>query len=475
VKKILIYNIVNNRIYLLLSLVVIILFVIYKIPFLNFPFYWDEAWVYGPSVRLMAENVPSLLPDALPIDYSRGHPLFFHFFGALWAKVFGSSLISLHSFALTVSVFLLVVSFKFAKEFFSEKIAFITVLTLSLQPIFLAQSVLVLPEVMLALFSLLTIYYYLKKKFIWYFIFGTALIMTKESGVVVFCALSLFSFLINIKKLKLKYLIVDILKILSPLVVIFIYLYIQYSMYGWFFFPGHIDFITTDLSAVWNKLTDGYGAYLAIYQGRNLLFFSSVLIFIYLLIRKKKLEYKNMLLLFLIFIIGFLMFSSLNFFSNRYIMCIILPFILLTVGIIFQGLKNKYIMIVFLIVFTGLQYREINKKTNSDHNLGYINAVKVHQSMINYCTDKELQNKYFYSYFMTRVIMTNHLSGYVEKGEEFIHVGKDYTDKTEYCIFSNFDSDKEHLLLRNNSELKLIKRYEIEQAWIELYENTKQN
>lgn len=38
-----------------------------------------EAWVYVPGIRHMADAGPSLLPDAIPEYYSRGHPLLFYF------------------------------------------------------------------------------------------------------------------------------------------------------------------------------------------------------------------------------------------------------------------------------------------------------------------------------------------------------------------------------------------------------------
>ena len=78
---------VKNSIHFIILILATIAFIIFKIPHLSMPYCWDEAWVYGPAVRMMAENGLGLLPDALPVHYSRGHPLLFHFLAAGWLTV----------------------------------------------------------------------------------------------------------------------------------------------------------------------------------------------------------------------------------------------------------------------------------------------------------------------------------------------------------------------------------------------------
>lgn len=52
----LIWSKIEQSKYLLLTFAVIIVFFISKIPYLHLPFFWDEDWVYGPAVRLMANT-----------------------------------------------------------------------------------------------------------------------------------------------------------------------------------------------------------------------------------------------------------------------------------------------------------------------------------------------------------------------------------------------------------------------------------
>ena len=80
-------------------LLVLLVFVIFKIPHLFYPYYWDESWPYAPAIREMLHHGISLMPDAVNPELSRGHPLFFHAIAALWMKIFGSSHFAMHSFS----------------------------------------------------------------------------------------------------------------------------------------------------------------------------------------------------------------------------------------------------------------------------------------------------------------------------------------------------------------------------------------
>ena len=448
-----------------------IAFIIFKIPHLSLPYYWDEAWVYGPAVRLMERNGLSLLPDALPVYYSRGHPLLFHFLAGAWLKIFGNTIFSSHVFALFISIMLIAAVYIIGSRLFNKTVATVSVLLLLLQPIFLAQSALVLPEVMLGFFALLSIYFYLRRQMVLYFIFGTLMLFTKETGIAfVFIAFILEIIYQRKNIISRPWMVFKKLFIAgSPVLVFILFLIIQYSYNGWFFFPEHTNFVTFEPGVVFNRFVDGLGAYIFIYQGRNLLFFFSILILIYGLVRKIKFEFKNELFALLLFIIGFMLVSSVNFFANRYVLCVIPLVIMLTLGIIFQVIKNKYLITGFVLLAIGLQIRILDKQSNSDHNLGYINAVKVNIEMIEYCNSLNINNNEVFTYFITRGILSNPLAGYVSEDEIYTNLRDKFSLNYDYYIFSSYDTPKEEWELRNDSNLILVKRFENRQAWIELY------
>ncbi len=464
-------QIINRYSHFIILIAGLIGFVIFKIPHLSLPYYWDEAWVYGPAVRLMAQNGPGLLPDALPVHYSRGHPLLFHFLASGWLKIFGNTITVSHSFALFVSVVLIITLYYTGSKLFDKNVALASVLLLLMQPIFLAQSGLVLPEVMLALFVLLSIFFFLKQKPVLYFISATLMLFTKETGVaIVFVAFILEIFRQKSVFIDRFWLAIRILFVAgSPVLVLFAYLIVQYFYHGWLFFPDHTGYITFDPATVWNRITEGYGAYIFIYQGRNLLFFSALLLLVYGIIRKVNIEHKYELFSLCAFVLGFILVSSVNFFSNRYIMSIIPLFLLITLAITFQFFKKATMRIVFICIALVLQIPILKKQSNSDHNLGYLNAIKTNVAMVEYCKELNIKDQAVYTYFITREILSNPLSGYISAEDKYSKLSSSYSDDHDFYIFSSYDTPKDEWNLRNNPKMKLLKRFEIDKAWIELY------
>ena len=170
-------------------------FILFQVPHLNLPYYWDEAWVYGRGIRLMCINGPGISPAALPVDISRGHPLFFYFAGGVWLKLFGNTILSSHLFALCISVILILSAYFLCVKFFGNRIAFLVSLFLMMQAIFLAQSVMVLPEVMLSMWVVLSVWAFYTGKKILYLIFAALMLLTKETGIVCVVAIGLNEFI----------------------------------------------------------------------------------------------------------------------------------------------------------------------------------------------------------------------------------------------------------------------------------------
>src|SRR5690606_18127328 len=115
------------------SIIIIALFIVFKISYLNLPHFWDESWSYARAIHKMYEQGPTLLPGNVDVDATRGHPLFYYFITSLWMKVFGISLISKHVFALIIAVLTLISAFIVNKILFSSRAGFLAVLWLSLQ------------------------------------------------------------------------------------------------------------------------------------------------------------------------------------------------------------------------------------------------------------------------------------------------------------------------------------------------------
>jgi hypothetical protein len=117
-----------------LLFLVLCIFTLLKIDHLSIAFYWDESWVYAPAIKMLYQHGVSILPNAIPVDFSRGHPLLFHAAYVLWMKVFGPSNYAMHSFALGISLSLVVVLFRSMYLLFGRYLAWFSVVLLLTAP-----------------------------------------------------------------------------------------------------------------------------------------------------------------------------------------------------------------------------------------------------------------------------------------------------------------------------------------------------
>lgn len=239
--------------YIILFLI-LCLFVFLRLDSISLPYYWDEAWVYGPAVQEMASNGPSILPGAIQEDLSRGHPMMFHFSMGLFLFLFGNTVTNSHVFALLISLCTLFIVFKISKEYLSNLYSVLVVISVASFPLFIGQSLLVYPEMMLALFALLTFYFYLKKKPIHFFIAASLLLLTKETGIIFLFSLAIWnvvkSIFIDNKKIFSADFIKGQLPFIYPLLPLITFFIIQKIKFGYVFYPEHLGLIKIDYRSV---------------------------------------------------------------------------------------------------------------------------------------------------------------------------------------------------------------------------------
>ncbi len=468
----------NSIAYPLGLIALLVALVVYKIPHLALPYYWDEAWSYGTAIRFMEAKGLSLMPDALPPYFSRGHPLFFYFIGAAWMKIFGTSMVASHILPLIISILLVIATFYFGKVIFrSEKIGFIASFALLFQPLFVAQSGLLLPEVLLALLSFISIYFFLRKKQVAYLLSASIAVLTKETGIVVIATLLLWTLIKGLQSNeheKWKNFFKKTAFISLPLLPFVAFLFIQRITNGWYFYPVHLSYISFNFSDFYERL-ENYFAYTFIYQGRNLLFFSALIAVAIIIIRKKPVEkeFKAPVFIMLLYAAAYLIFSSLNFFSNRYMLAEMPILVLLFSFCINTAFDYKWTLPVTMVVIFLLQVRQLNIHTGSDHNLGYTDVVNVHQQTVDYCIKHDLQDKNIYAYFLMEGNLKNPYCGYLSADKKFQNVTGSMSDSTEYYIFSNVEDKENYELLKNSGKAKLITRFEKVNAWSEIYRRMK--
>lgn len=449
--------------------------VLFKIPHLSLPCFWDEAWSYLPAILKMAETTPSLLPDPSATDLFRGHPLLFYAAAALWIKIFGHSFVAMRIFPLLVSMGLLVVFYLFSKRYFGRKIAVISMLFLLIQAVFLAQSSMLLPETGLALLNLLAIGAFLSGKRGAYVIWSILLVLTKESGLVLPLACLALHFaepLWNRGKHFGTSLIPRSGYLWIPLLVAGSFLIVQKAVMGWFFFPEHIGLLRFSITSVIQRL-GGYASFLFIGFGRNLLTLTAAASLIYLVIRKARFSSEEIRVIIPLtaFLAAYLLFLSLNFYSPRYLLSILPAFLLLCLVLISKATAQWPVagyFILFVVTGNNLWFT-LDRRTDSDHNLGFADAVEVHRQAVLYCDQQNWQDRPLATHFLMRYYLEHPSAGYVTAGREFLNVSPGISDSTQVAVISSTEFTKDFQARIDSSHFLPVRRFEKRNAWAVIY------
>lgn len=506
----------------------LMVFVAFKWRFLDLPLYWDEAWVYGPAVREMHANGLSLLPDTIGTELSRGHPLLFHFLAALWTALFGASNFSLHAFALIISVSLLLVIFHVGKYLGSPLIGLAAVLITGLNEIFLAQSSILLPEITLALFSLLATWAFVSKKWLGFVIAATCALFIKESAIVLIIAAFCWNFISSLfdrgekdPRSLLKWSLITLFPILPGS----IFLLYQKVTYGWYFFPVHLGLISWDIKDIhflfkfgyqelfeqqgmeWATLAFGliaplawrgwkhrymgivvallYVAAVKVLDGKwtlaplqtlivTFICFGAILYMQFMQVRRKEPRIGDLASLSLIFVLGFLLFSALNFFSDRYLLCLIPVVALSFSAILFLSLR-KWHRLLFPLCIAAISVILISNIGKDGHvgdtRLSYADDIRVHQKLIQSCEAMDLQDSTFSVSFMDEVYMTDTAAGYLSGQKSFQHFTNTIGPEVDFAIITQATST-EFIEKLKSAGFDRIDRFESGPAWGELYRHS---
>ncbi len=462
-------------------LLVIIALVIIKFPHLSLPYYGDEGFAFGPAVHLMYKTGPSLLPSGLDPEYSYGHPLLFHFLVSLWMKIFGPTIFVTKSFALLISILLLISLYLVGKTFFNAETGLIAAILMYLQPVFLAQSSFVLLEIFLSLLALWTIWAFFKKRFIWYAIFGSMLVMTKESGLFLIFALCIWQ-LVDIfiektesysgRKLLYQYLI-----ILIPAFVFGGFLIIQKMTYGWFFFPLRMketqlspDVINYNLGIIRRIIfnLDGRIWLLVV------LLISTIAYFFISKAKFSLLQWK--IIWFIIIFIGIFWFASaFNFISNRYFLVIIATIVLVVGAVLVQAFEEKKTLlypVVLLLIFSQAIFA-FHHDRNGDDSLGFEDPIIVQRDAIRFMENMNAYNTHILTHFLINFNMHFPVVGYLSGDKAFNNTTGQFSEFVELAVISNVELSPELDSLRLNPQLELLKRFERGNAWTEIYQRRK--
>ncbi len=415
-------------------------FALYKMRDLGLPFFWDELGVYGRAAMYMHDHTLGLLPRDLPPDLSRGHPPLVVFVYASLFRVFGASTTVAHAFSLLLALSLLISVYWIARDQWDAKVGLASVILLAVQPLFLAQSLLLLPELPLALAVLWTMAAFMKRR---YGLGGVCLalaIFIKESALVLGLVLGVMVLADWIRtrptwRLALR----GVLALAIPGLLYGAFLLIQRLQNGWYFFPLHEAHVNFRWIVMRGKLID-YCNFLFMEQGRLPLLVILGLWAVFRLVERRTGGTRfpfGLSWTFLLFIVAMLVFSSGNFFMKRYVLCLLPPLAMLTARAMSELVRNQARVLLLaapLLAASQLPYLS-SPVFNYDYDMSYRASTLIQRRAIRYVEMTIGHDKPILSMFPPVFGLEDPRFGYSEgKFADASHV---YSRKQQYVLASD--------------------------------------
>ena len=417
----------------LLFVLSIIVLTVFKWHDLQLPYFWDELGVYAQAADYQVHHHIGLMPSTVPPLLSRGHPLFFTFMNAVVMRLLGEQIFVAHAFCFFISICLLLAVYIKVDRYFNPVTGILSVVLLASQPLFLAQSGLLLPEMSLSLFVFLALCFYFEERFLLFALFGALAILTKEAAVVLPVAVIAYSIfrwvLLRSKPAGLN--LVAMVLTLSPYFIFGLFLLVQKQQNGWYFFPLHIHSVTFDFRAVLSQLHD-FLFFIFWSQGRGFMSFVLLTGAAFALLTGKWTLHRigrSFVLLIVLLFFAFLAISAMvDLYVARYVLVLLVVFSILAAVALSIISSNRFFaaVVLMLVVFQGIQNLE-NGQFNYDADLGYRRSVHVMQQAFIYVAETAKPGEKAFSNFPGYFALTFQPGGYLSGRKDVQLAGKEDT------------------------------------------------
>lgn len=487
----------KKKIGLAFSLLVIGTTIIFWLPTIDTPFWWDSAGFIVHAARYYVDsNFKSFfLPSDATISAMAHPPLFPFLLAATW-KIFGDSLLVSHLFYLP---FIILAAFftyllgreiaGFKKEIINNFIGFSAVLLLFFSPVFLAQTGIIYVEIPAAAFALMSVYFFLKKRWGWYLLSGALLVFMKEVAAVIILAISIvgfFEFLFELFKRgerKLKKKIKEVFFCFLPFLFLAGWFILHRLLTGWMFaIPSYQkDFAENVFTFSFKKILMVFHFFF-FFQGRIFASLAVLISIIAILFKKKAKESllrKSLGLLFLIVVFVPFLFGKIEFLP-RYII-FGLPFLFLIFSYILAALfQQKAILaeilalLILLPIFSSHWDNHYQLKNwhfpPIEENLEYLDIIDVGRETVNFI-EKNYPDATVYTAFPTSYMLAEPFQHYVSKPIN-VKICNEYKegDKIDLVILHVLSPpEMSCLLIIRNLNLPTLKTFERNGKWMEIY------
>jgi 4-amino-4-deoxy-L-arabinose transferase-like glycosyltransferase len=469
----------------------------------------------------------SLLPGAMDLDVSRGHPLLFPALFSLWVSLFGKGHVAMHSGAMVISCLLLITVYEVAVRLFNRRVAMISLLLVCVHILFFIDSSFVLPDMLIALLTLLSLYFYAKEKYIAAAIALTLLFYTKESTLILGIVIGIDAFLALFNsKIPKKVALYKCITIAVPFLLTAVFYVLQKATYGWYLNPGHIGlidiipghtflvlrvaldilfrqnseysfFLLLLLLSIAAAIRSRNPRYLSLFLPAIALFFlkrgadlseiMSLLLFLLLFggafllfsppIQMKHLQQtaqKKFIYLGLFFFITYLYFSCINFFEGRYLMpAMIISMIFIAVLFeFFISRTDSRLFYPVLCTLAGLGIYIIaadNQKMTSTP----FTRMYLQQAIVDYFEKNNLYNSTITTgAYLDYAHLKDPNTGYLRSSRSFTNVFcEDFQRRSEYVEFNTAEIYNWQPYVQVTKDTAYILAYRVEKdgQWAEIY------
>lgn len=411
------------------SLGLVYLFLNWKYGIFNLPFFWDELGVYSRAAIHQAVHGLGLLPNSMPDVLSRGHPLLTPFVFGLSFKIFGISLVT----ARLTGIFIYFIGVYFAyatvSKFTQSTWAALIVFVFACQPAFLAQSILILPEILLLTTTLAAVYFFAADRIFGVVISLTLAVMVKESALVLPFAFGLGYLLVGDKRIKSTFLV------MIPILVFLAFLGIQKIQSGYFLYPLHQGLIDFSIVTIYRKILLNLH-FIFIDQGRYILFSIFIISIVIKLIKGNRIQLPktSFTVVLLAIATGGIAFACINYYLDRYTLYFAFPF-LLFIGIwaFYQPIVIKTMIVVGSLI--GSYFFLNNESQFKDTDFAYTNHVNCIESTFTYVQTLPKDSRIGYNWPVVMAFWSNE-SGYHLPTQKADEVALDNFEQFDYLVIS---------------------------------------
>ncbi len=470
----------RHRFSFALFLFLFVLLLVVKSNILRAPYYWDVMGyvIQAASAFYKTGQISSLTGLT-------GHPpLFFIALASVW-KLFGNSLLVSHVFILFLGALSLFFLFKLTNKLYGPREAVAAILLLLSNQLYFAQVGMVYLSIPVTCLAILTVYLYLGQKYWLYGVSAAAMLLVKETAIVVLLAIILYDFFRNLlSKEKFLVCVRRILFLALPIVPLsFWYLY-HWHMTGWLvntrLIVNRSRFVSLFMDNSFRYLIFDNSAE-NVNKVSGIIFLALFVYFVFQIAKKKRLKFEMLLLIIVVMNILFFSFSD---DLPRYFL-VIFPFyfILGSRAFVFICERMKYkdlllsLLLAAMVAGSVMNYTG-NRNTDGwrlESNMEYLDFIKVSQSAGLFLENNYPDHKIIATFPLSDAYR-NPRNGYIKKPLSVIPIDKfdDFEDilvvrtyQANYLFFNRF-------LQANKNRLVKIKEFFLKGKRIIIYRKKKE-